>query len=527
MLLKRNLYGQKQAGRVWNEYLHQGLLARGFVQSKVDMCLYYHKRHNVNLLIYTDDGILTGETPEDIDKVIAILKTPLENHRAFDLTDEGSIADYLGVKVTPQDDGSIKLSQPHLIQQIIDDIGFNERTSNKTTPAQSTTRLHRDLHGKARREEWHYRSIIGKLNFLEKSTRPDIAYAVHQCARFCNDPKMSHENATKRIVKYLVGTKDDGIYIRPNGHSFDCWVDADFVGNWDRVNADVDPSTAKSRTGYIINYGGCPISWASKLQTDVALSTTEAEYTALSTSLREVIHLMQLVKEAHAMGWETYQGAPKVHCKVFEDNVGALVMAKLPKMRPRTKHLCTRMHHFREHVRDGSIDLEHVDTNDQIADMLTKPQPDALFLRQRPILMCLPSIRDEETDQVRACEIPEGLAVASMTQDSRESQVTLKPIIHSKDPVMKYHSEAVECIMNEEERVLTGLKQWGIDDQPKSKQNEMARSRDVTNSVTLEQKENEDDKFVAVIRRRPKREKRSGNEPPSEKQKKEQNTNRK
>ena len=92
---------------------------------------------------------------------------------------------------------------------------------------------------------------------------------------------------------------------------------------------------------------------------------------------------------------------------------------------------------------------------------------------------------------------------------------------------MKYHSEAVECIMNEEERVLTGLKQWGIDDQPKSKQNEMARSRDVTNSVTLEQKENEDDKFVAVIRRRPKREKRSGNEPPSEKQKKEQNTNRK
>jgi hypothetical protein len=113
-----------------------------------------------------------------------------------------------------------------------------------------------------------------------------------------NNPKLSHENAVKRIVKYLIMTKDQGIYLRPDEHLFDCWVDAEFVGNWDCVNANVDPSTAKSRTGYIINYGGCPISLASKLQTDVALSTTEAEYNALSTSLREVIHLMQLVKEA-------------------------------------------------------------------------------------------------------------------------------------------------------------------------------------------------------------------------------------
>jgi hypothetical protein len=120
-----------------------------------------------------------------------------------------------------------------------------------------------------------------------------------------NDPKLSHENAVKRIVKYLITTKDQGIYLQPDDHSFDCWVDADFVGNWDRINADVDPSTAKSRTGYIINYGGCPIAWALKLQTDIALSTTEAECTVLSTNLREVTHLMQLVEEARAKGWDT------------------------------------------------------------------------------------------------------------------------------------------------------------------------------------------------------------------------------
>jgi hypothetical protein len=495
LLLKKNLYGQKQAGRIWNEYLHQGLLARGFVQSEVDMCLYYHKQYKVNLLIYTDDGILTGENDCDIDKVIDLMKKPIDDHRAFDLTDEGKITDYLGVTVSQEADGTIKLSQPHLIQQIIDDIGFNERTTTKATPAQSTTRLHRDLHGEERREDWHYRSIIGKLNFLEKSTRPDIAYAVHQCARFCNDPKFSHENAVKRIVKYLIGTKNDGIYIRPNGHSFDCWVDADFVGNWDRVNADVDPSTAKSRTGFVITYGGCPLSWASKLQTDVALSTTEAEYTALSTSLREVIHLMQLVQEANTMGWVTYQGAPIVHCKVFEDNIGALVMAKLPKMRPRTKHLCTRMHHFRERVRDGSISLEHVDTEDQIADMLTKPQPDALFCKQKPILMCFPC-QDEELNRVRACEIP------SDKMYTDESILESGELVTSMPALQRGLMENQANLSKEELGIKLSLRAPKAEETPGIIDvSNQQRSRDGSeNEMT-------NHKYVTVIRRRAKRDK--------------------
>jgi hypothetical protein len=133
--LNKNLYGQKQAGRVWNEYLHEGLVARGFQQSAVDMCLYYHQEYKVNLLIYTDDGILIGNNDADIDAVIALLRTPTKETRAFNMTDEGNLNDYLGVKVEHLDNGSIKLSQPHLIQQVIDDIGFNERTGGKPTPA--------------------------------------------------------------------------------------------------------------------------------------------------------------------------------------------------------------------------------------------------------------------------------------------------------------------------------------------------------------------------------------------------------
>jgi hypothetical protein len=405
--LKKNLYGQKQAGRVWNEYLHEGLIARGFVQSKVDMCLYY--RGNVAMLIYTDDGIFIGPTSKEIDEVMALLKVPVTTtegkFRAFNLTDEGDLCDYLGVKVEQLKNGCIKLSQPHLIQQIIADLGFNERTGTKPTPAASTIKLSRDLHGKPYREEWHYRSVIGKLNFVEKSTRPDIAYAVHQCARFSNDPKESHANAVKRIVKYLIATKDKGIILNPQVHSFDCWVDADFVGNWDRVNADVDPSTAKSRTGYVITYAGCPIAWASKLQSDVALSTTEAEYNALSTSLREVIHLMQLVEEAKELGWTTFTGVPSVHCTVFEDNSGCLEMARLPKMRPRTKHLCVRLHHFRERVRKKQISIKHVESKYQLADMLTKPQPEALFATQcNSVLQWDVEGLADLTSHLRACD---------------------------------------------------------------------------------------------------------------------------
>jgi Reverse transcriptase (RNA-dependent DNA polymerase) len=110
LLLNKNLYGQKQAGRVWNVYLHEGLLARGFEQSTVDMCLYYNKQYKVNLLIYTDDGILIGNNDADIDAVIALLREPTKRTRAFNMTDEGNLNDYLGVKVEYLPNGAIKLS---------------------------------------------------------------------------------------------------------------------------------------------------------------------------------------------------------------------------------------------------------------------------------------------------------------------------------------------------------------------------------------------------------------------------------
>ena len=347
--------------------LEQALTCRthgkGYRQSAVDHCVYY--KGSTVFLIYVDDGIFIGPDSAEIDALIKSLRHDPLCRTSFDITDEGQFSDYLGVKVDHFEGGKSRLSQPHLIQQIISDLGFKANTKSESVPAIPNHILNRDYHGKAFDEPWAYRSVVGKLNFLEKSTRADISYAVHQCARFATFPKQSHADAVRCIVRYLIDTKDEGVILDPSNASFDCFVDADFCGTWNPETAGGDASTSKSRTGFVIKYAGCPIVWQSKLQTETALSTTEAEYIALSTSLREVISLMDLLKEAKEHGIPNVIVEPKIHCKVFEDNLGALAMAQVPKMRPRTKHLNVKYHHFRNHVASGEITLHAVASEDQ------------------------------------------------------------------------------------------------------------------------------------------------------------------
>jgi hypothetical protein len=153
------------------------------------------------------------------------------------------------------------------------------------------------------------------------------------------------------------------------------------------MTASDDPGTSKSRSGYVIQYAGCPVAWASKLQTIIALSSCEAEYVSLSESLRDTIPLMELVKEIDKAGFKVISTTANVHCKAFEDNSGALELARLPKMRPRTKHINIKYHHFREHVRLGIIKIFPISTENQLADIFTKPLPQNLFLRLRKELL--------------------------------------------------------------------------------------------------------------------------------------------
>ena len=151
---------------------------------------------------------------------------------------------------------------------------------------------------------------------------------MHQCARFSERPKQSHAEAVKKIGHYLLATKDKGLIIHPNElRYFECWVDADFTGNWRPQDAHNPQMMAKSRSGWMVRFAGALITWVSKMQTITALSTTEAEYITLSTSQMEIIPMMGMLKEPVEQWVKIHDVPPKIHCTVFEDNSGAFELA--------------------------------------------------------------------------------------------------------------------------------------------------------------------------------------------------------
>ena len=193
--LLRNVYGQKQAGRVWNKFMDHGMREIGFQPSHFDPCLYY--RGSVVFLVYIDDCIVFGPSGQSIDQVVQDLRAC---SRQFTVDDQGDVGDFLGIQVQKQDDGSILLSQPQLIDSILKDLHLQSRSNSKKTPSVTTSQLHKDSDGPEMTPDFHYRSVIGKLNFLEKSTRPDISVSVHQCARFSENQEKAMPKRSKESV---------------------------------------------------------------------------------------------------------------------------------------------------------------------------------------------------------------------------------------------------------------------------------------------------------------------------------------
>ena len=216
----------------------------------------------------------------------------MDGKEGFVLTDDGNLARFLGVEIGDKDDGSFHMTQPHLIQRILELCGIKPSEVNKRDSPASKPLLHKDLSGHPRKHSWNYRSAVGILGYLSSgNSRPELAMAIHQCARFNESPKLSHERAIIRICRYLLSDPTKGIIYKPNHLlGLQCYVDADFAGGWLQNDAD-NPQNLMSRTGFVIMYAGCPILWSSKLQSKISLSTTEAEYIALSQAVREVIPL--------------------------------------------------------------------------------------------------------------------------------------------------------------------------------------------------------------------------------------------
>jgi hypothetical protein len=283
------------------------------------------------------------------------------------------------------------LTQPGLTKRIIEALGLCSNFSTSIGTPVEKAPLPKDADAPPATESFNYAAVVGMLLYLNGHSRPDIAFAVHQCARYTFCPTRKHELALIRIGRYLKGTMNQGLIMSPsNKPSIDCYPDADFAGLYGYEDKQ-DPHCARSRAGYVILAFGCPVLWVSRLMSEIALSTMEAEYCALSMSCKDLFPVADMIWElSKAVGLGDDFGA-KLHIKVHEENVGALTLGKLEprRMTPRSKHYAIKYHWFREKVSDPSnrITVHKVESRYQLGDMFTKGLTQVDFVRLRRLLM--------------------------------------------------------------------------------------------------------------------------------------------
>lgn len=275
----------------------------------------------------------------------------------FQLKNKGEVGYCIGVEFHLNDD-SIKIHQRSYILDTLSHFGMSD--SNPTaTPMEAGVKLTTPT-GNIDEEtaKLPYRELIGTLMYLATATRPDIAHAVSCLSQFLTKYSREHWNAAKRVLRYLKGTINIGITYKARGDSLQGFTDADW-GNC--------PMDRRSYTGYVFTYNGGAVSWESRKQRTVALSSTEAEYMALTEASKEAIHLRKLLT--------CINHEDSTDIVLYSDNQGALRLADNPVFHSRSKHIDIRHHFVRQVVNKKLVRLEHISTDDMAADMLTKGLP--------------------------------------------------------------------------------------------------------------------------------------------------------
>ena len=382
--LRKSIYGLKQSPRNYFLHMKQKLEKLGFTQSNADPCLFISS--TVICLVYVDDALLVYKDQLAVDD---LTKRMEDEKMLFNV--ESDVAGYLGVLIDRHTDGTIVMKQSGLANRIIEALHLDDSSSTPTdTPC--TAFLPIDEAGTPATGLYNYASIVGMLSYLQGHSRIDISLAVSQVARFVHSPKQSHEEALERIGRYLKGTCDQGLILKPdkldNLFTIDVYVDASFACGWG-TELGTNPDSVKSRTGYIIEIMGCSVVWKSQLQTSIATSTMESEYTALSMALRAAIPLLDIcISINHGLGL-TEDKMLTFKTTIHEDNIGALTLARLEPGRhtPRSKFYALRLHWFRSWLKPREIEIIHVSTKDQKADYLTKPLTSQLFKNNRLLSM--------------------------------------------------------------------------------------------------------------------------------------------
>jgi len=281
----------------------------------------------------------------------------------FAMTDCGEVHHFLGIRIQrSRTKRVITFDQEHYIDQILEKFGMSQ-CKPVGTPLDKSIQLKRD-DSDNKVCSTNYRQIIGSIMYAMLATRPDIAAAVSIVSQFLERPSEAHLCAAKRILRYLKGTKDYKLHLGQNS-------DLTLVGYSD-ANWGNDPDTRRSTTGYLFYLSGGVITWSSKRQPTVALSSMEAEYMAHAQVTIEAIWLRNLLSEL---------GFKQKVTTIYEDNQSCIALAKNPIDHQRVKHIDTRYHFIRERIESGEINLEYLPSEDMIADALTKALPKPAFTK--------------------------------------------------------------------------------------------------------------------------------------------------
>ena len=373
--LKRSLYGLKQSSRCWNTVFKQYMESINFKQCTADPCIFVtgEEADLTIVAVYVDDLIVIAKTPETIKKIKESLAA------RFKMKDLGKLHYCLGISIQHDEErGSLWMDQRQYIQSLLKRYGLSQ-AKTATTPADINVKLVKNDGVSKPVNPLNYQSMVGSLLYAAITTRPDIAQAVGAVSKFNSCPTEAHLTAVKRIFRYLKGTIDLCIkYERSADNRLVGFSDADWAG---------DLTDRHSTTGNLFMMSGAAIDWISKKQPVVALSTTEAEYVALSAATQEAVWLSRLLTDIKA--------PPKAPILIKEDNQGTIAVARNPVSHNRTKHIDIKFHYVREALEDGIIDLTYCPTEQMTADMLTKPLARQQFetFRLKMGLKNMPSIK--------------------------------------------------------------------------------------------------------------------------------------
>ena len=381
-IAEKALYGLKESGRDWYITLRDDLLNDKYSQLEADPCVFIKllNEKELNIIsIYVDDGL-------QICKEEKLMDDEFQRFRTRFKASDYRFSDYILSITTEHFSEGIVLHQAAYAKMILDEIGMWEEPINgkmngtKPTPMSITYKYDESFERLDKPKNSLYRSIVMKLSYLAQQTRADILYAVNVLAQYQEKPTINEWKALVHILRYIKGTWDYGPFYRktntkdqlmimtnedvfPSSKDPECFADASFANEDKR----------KSRSGYLYFMSGAIVTWCSKKQPVISVSSTEAELYSLSEAVREGVWIRKLLKEL-----QQPLTNPTI---VNQDNKSTIAIAKNPIHHQRTKHIDVKMNQLRQYLDNKDLVLKWCPTEDMIADILTKPLPAAQHQR--------------------------------------------------------------------------------------------------------------------------------------------------